>query len=176
MEKLVAVVLLVLCASACATSQPQNLTSEPSALCRVAADAAAYDGQEITVRGIFASDYQHYSSLIDPRCRRSVSPYNTRDQIGADVLDGALCSQVGGLVEVTARGRVEARPGEVPSIKFHVLEYSDARAVTFDPSWDDPFGVLERESRESWSGMRRRLCLYAGFLDPETMQRREPPQ
>jgi hypothetical protein len=177
MGKLSFVVLFVLCASACAAAPEASSTSpEPSTLCQVVADPAAFDGQEVTVRGIFASDYQHYSSLSDPDCPRGLSPYSAPGRIGEALLNRALCSEAGGLVEITARGRVEARPGEIPAVKFWVLEYSDARAIAFDPTWEDEFGVLASESRESWNGRRRRLCFVAGYLDPETMQRREPPQ
>ncbi len=145
-------------------------------LCQVLASPASFDGQEVTVRGIFTSDYQHYSLLIDPACERGLPPYSGRGVIGKDLFDAVMCSEAGGLVEVTARGRVEARPGEIPAVKFWVEEYSDPRSVEFNPGWDDHFGVLRSESTERWDDRRMRMCFVAGFVDPETRERREPPQ
>jgi hypothetical protein len=166
--------LILSCAAiACVSVTAQDAPAEPSMLCQIVANPAGFDGQEVTVRGIFTSDYMHYSSLIDPSCRNGLAPYETRGQIGEDLFDAALCYEEGGLVEVTARGRIESRPGEIPSVKLWVAEYSDPQHVEFDPAWEDRFGVLEDESRTTWNDRRRRMCLIAGFVDPETMQRRE---
>lgn len=168
----VSAIALISCASAPVQTEP----SEPSMLCRVVADPAAFDGQEVTVRGIFASDYQHYSSLIDPSCPHGLPPYASGHELGRAAFDAALCSENGGLVEVTARGRIEARSGEIPSVKFHVEEYSDPRALPFDPRWADRYGVLRSESTERWDGRRRLMCMVAGIVDPNTGERRVPAQ
>lgn len=173
MEKLSVVFLVVLCASACAVAPSMPTATESSVLCRIVADPTAFEGQEVTVRGVFASDYQHYSSLIDPSCPRGLPPYGSGDELGRAALDAALCSESGGLVEVTARGRVESRVGEFPSVRFHVEEYSDAQAVAFNSTWVDPYGVLRSESDMRWDNRRMRMCFSAGYIDPETRERRE---
>lgn len=142
-------------------------------ICEIVHDPERFDAQEVMVRGIFVSDYHHGSVLIEPNCRWGVSPYSDSAN-GQEILNAALCSEAGGLVEVTARGRVEARPGEVPSMRFHVIEYSSARGVQFDPAWEDRWGGLRQESQESWRGRRLRLCMMAGYVDRDTLERIEP--
>jgi hypothetical protein len=168
--------LVLLGAAACASSEVAPNASLPNMLCRVASSPEQFEGQEVTVRGIFTSDYQHYSLLIDPTCRPTLALYETREQVGKELFDAALCSEQGGLVEVSARGRIEARPGDIPATRFHVTEYSDPRAVEFDPDGVDPFSVLQHESTARWDNLRMRMCFTAGYVDPETRQRRELPQ
>lgn len=167
--------LVLLCAASCVSPPERTPAQEaPSMLCQVLAAPAEFHGREVTVRGIFASDYQHGSLLMDPDCDNGLTPYSAHDEIGKNMLDGALCSEEGGLVEIAARGRVEARPGEIPNIRFYVSEYSEPRAIAFDPAWGD--GLLRMESTTRWDGRRRRMCFHAGYIDPETMERREPAQ
>lgn len=171
-----ACLVLACAAAACASGPPDgDVADQPSALCQVLADTAAFNDREVIVRGVFMSDYQHGSLLIDPSCDNGLTPIADPDAIGEELLSAALCSEAGGLVEVSARGRVESRPGQVPSVVLRVAEYSEPLAIAFDPSWDYARG-LELESRMRWDGRRWRICLSAGFIDPETRQRREPPQ
>ena len=173
---LVLIVLSVIAVASWACAEEPVAPTAPSVLCQVVSDPAAFDGREVTVRGIFASDYQHYSSLIDPACPRGLPPYGDGRELGRAEFDAALCSESGGLVEVSARGRVESRPGEIPSVRFHVEEYGEPRAVTFDPNWADRYGVLRSESTMRWDGRRRLMCVIAGIVDPNTMQRRDERQ
>lgn len=143
-------------------------------ICAIVEHPEKFNGQELSVRGVFASDYFEYSSLGDPLCGRSVSPWNIvgLDPPGEDAFQAMLCDEQGGLVEVTVRGRVEARPGQVPSSRFYVLEYSDPRHIEFSSAWPDRYGVLAREATASWQGIRRQFCVVEGFVDRETLERR----
>jgi hypothetical protein len=170
------IVLSAIAVVACVSAPEPPVAAQPSVLCQVISDPAAFDGREVTVRGIFASDYQHYSSLIDPACPRGLPPYSDGSPPGKAEFDAVLCSESGGLVEVSARGRVEARPGEIPSVRFHVQEYTEPRAVTFDPNWIDRYGVLRSEADMRWDNRRMLMCFIAGYVDPDTRERREPPQ
>lgn len=168
---LIVSVLFGVAATIAAEAGAEERTVTP--ICQIVHDPERFDDQEVVVRGVFFSDYHHGSVLIEPNCRWGVSP-SSESGVGQDILNAALCSEAGGLVEVTARGRVEAHPGEVPSMRFHVTEYLDARGVPFDPTWEDRWGALQQESRENWRGRRLRICMMAGYVDPNTLQRIEP--
>jgi hypothetical protein len=171
---LVVLSLLFFC-GACAVGRGGAVTLPLTPLCSVVADPAAFEGREIAIRGVYVSDYHHGSLFVDPGCRKGAAPWHDdRVVLGEENLDRELCSEAGGLVAVTIRGRVDSRPGEVPFMRFHVAEYSDVAPHAYDRSaWGGDF-LVASEATTSWRDRRRRLCFIAGYLDGDTFERRDP--